>query len=102
MIDVAGAVDVIIAGRFYRLSPRVRAGGVVDEISSTLAIGAVDTQDTRAQGRGYVRASVECVHAYRCWVRYLHWNPAEKKKTLGPCNCGAQAAMDALLARGRA
>lgn len=97
-VDVA----VVVRGVTYSLNQvRTEIEDEVDAYTSVLARDGRMLPDSRSPRGGYVVGALECVHMPRCRVIVKTWDRAARRKQHGPCDCGAQAAMNRLLATGR-
>lgn len=96
-VDVA----VTIRGVVYPLP--VSLYGMECGYEAVVATGAQALMAVNHQqrGRGWVVATLQPVHARDCHEVQARWDRKQKKKIKGDCDCGAVAALRALVARGR-
>lgn len=103
-------VMVVIRGTAYPLAERRQGTSGPDGRGEFLRYEAVVGEDSRSHmyanelraSGGYVIATLETIHTRRCHLIERRWDRKKKKKLRGEaCDCGAQAALNALLSRGR-
>lgn len=100
-VDVAVSIRGVVYALQARTQPNEWGIAVPLDYKSVIAVDPRNLVSATTPTGGYVVAAVEAVHAAACHLLRARWSRKAKRKVRGTCDCGAQAAMQGLLANGR-